>query len=138
MAKPRFSVLLDREHKGTQHVGWPCLWYVASHGTEVLLTPKCYAVCSAMRRTGAITFNGQKLNKRFKRQIGFVMQASATHAACLFTISPQPLLVFYHSLPSKATRSAAVQRLCCWLLFTSVHNLGRPKPVLLYWGLTVH
>ncbi|KAL0032350.1 hypothetical protein WJX79_006390 [Trebouxia sp. C0005] len=29
---------------------------------------------SAMRRTGAVTFNGQKLNKRFKRQIGFVMQ----------------------------------------------------------------
>ena len=30
--------------------------------------------CSAMKRTGAVTFNGQKLNKRFKRQIGFVMQ----------------------------------------------------------------
>lgn len=42
-----------------------------------------YAACSAMRRTGAITFNGQKLNKRFKRQIGFVMQASLMHAhAC--------------------------------------------------------
>lgn len=37
-----------------------------------------------MRRTGAITFNGQKLNKRFKRQIGFVMQVSLTCAcACL-------------------------------------------------------
>lgn len=29
---------------------------------------------SAMRRTGDIAFNGQKLNKRFKRQLGFVMQ----------------------------------------------------------------
>lgn len=34
------------------------------------------SACSAMRRTGAVTFNGQKLNKRFKRQIGFVMQVT--------------------------------------------------------------
>ena len=39
---------------------------------------------SAMRRTGDITFNGQKLNKRFKRQLGFVMQVIT---ACMAALS---------------------------------------------------
>ena len=58
---------------------------------KILLILEHYAACSAMRRTGAITFNGQKLNKRFKRQIGFVMQASTMHAACLSALASQLL-----------------------------------------------
>ena len=73
---------------------------------------KCHAPCSAMRRTGAITFNGQKLNKRFKRQIGFVMQASTMHAACLFAFTSKSLhtMWVHHWLSSKAT---CVCILCC-------------------------
>jgi hypothetical protein len=41
------------------------------------------SACSAMRRTGAVTFNGQKLNKRFKRQIGFVMQVTPSCIALM-------------------------------------------------------
>ncbi|KAL3132535.1 hypothetical protein ABBQ32_009078 [Trebouxia sp. C0010 RCD-2024] len=43
-------------------------------GKTTLLSIMGSRAQSAMRRTGAITFNGQKLNKRFKRQLGFVMQ----------------------------------------------------------------
>jgi len=32
--------------------------------------------CRHMKVEGRVTFNGQKLSKRLKRQIGYVMQAS--------------------------------------------------------------
>ena len=51
-------------------------WYTAQSLSDVLSY-----TCSAMRRTGAVTFNGQKLNKRFKRQIGFVMQVTQSYIA---------------------------------------------------------
>ncbi len=62
----------------------PCLrnWYTAHSHSDVLSS-----ACSAMRRTGAVTFNGQKLNKRFKRQIGFVMQVTpCCIALCIYVV----------------------------------------------------
>ncbi len=43
---------------------------------------------SHMRQEGLVTFNGQALTKRLRRQIGFVLQARRAGRACLHSFSP--------------------------------------------------
>lgn len=73
--------------------------------------------CSAMKRTGQVTFNGQKLNKRFKRQIGFVMQAcDLSSSACMCASSTQTSYHTQHMLVHNTVFSLQqiMLSLCIW------------------------
>ena len=68
------------------HAGWwwccIVLWYAACSCLQALrykAVPRCFLPsmqnpCRQMRREGQVLFNGQLLNKRLKRQVGFVLQ----------------------------------------------------------------
>ena len=78
-----------------------------------------------MRRTGAITFNGQKLNKRFKRQIGFVMQASSMLAACQSVFVPQLLSVIHNCQPNNAMCVCLLCFCATTVLLAALYKHGR-------------